>query len=365
MRPDADHWRLPALCSEAVRRSLASPVRASLLAAASGVLFAVMLLSELIVVEDIESFRREQMWQGRGILVAETGFANEQPLLRTACTALASHSGVAAAGGLRHPRQQSLASYPGVGTRLAGLDEAAWGIWFPDSAVPLEGVAAGSQLAARVGMLEGDALRLEAMPDRLLRVGSVLGDGRPFAPAANWLIEPLAVHDGIDQCWVEFDEPVEAEHTAHLEASLAGLFQPQVRPVIRDSALTRDPSGEFAGRWSQWGPAGAIGLLALLYVMILHSRKGEQAVYVTVGLTRAEAYLMSLTEVALTVIVPGIVCSALALQWHNAGGHPHYPLVHRLAVDTQLLTLGAVLLLLPLLAALQPRQSLLDDLKSQ
>jgi len=353
------------LCSEAFRRAVASPVRVGLLTCAAVVMFAVMLASELAVVSDIESFRRQEMWQGRGIALVQDVPFGEQELLRESCNRIGAHSGVVAAGGFREPEFQSLATYPGTGIRLASLDEAVWQMWYPGSAGPETGVAAGVAIVERLGLLPGDPVRLQSAPERVLRIETVTGQGRPFAQADNWLIEPAAVNEPIEVCWVDFGEPVRQEHLDHLAASVGNLSAYRVSPVIRTNELSRNPSAEFAGRWTQWGPLATITVLALLYAMILHSRKGEQAVYVTVGLNRAEAYLMSLVEVGVAVVVPGILSSAVALYVHNSGDHEAFAGVHRLAVDSQMLTLLVVWFALPLLAALQPRSSLFDDLKSQ
>ncbi len=365
MTPSTESWRLLSLASESVRRTLASPIRLVLLVIASSAMFSAVFLAEILVLEELEDFKREEVWQGRGIVVVDNVPGDELHLLRSTCTQMSSHRGVARVGGLRLPQVFSLAAYPGVAVRLAHLDGDAWRMWFPSSVVPMRGIAVGSELANRAGVIVGDSVRFDDFPGSTLMVDQVIDERRPFAQAEGWLVVPAAIDDPIDQCWIEFSETIHRDHLEHVSATFANLSEYELRPVIRSTDLTRKPSDEFHARWTKWGSPCAFLWVALMYLLVVQNRKGEQAVYVTLGLSRVEDYLMSIVEVAMAVVAPGLVVTALVLHVHSTLGHADAPLVHRLVIDSQLLLLGVTLVLLPLVSVLRRRTSILDDLKMQ
>ncbi len=365
MKSDAKSWHLQSLVSESFRRIIALPLRMAVLVLASGVMFPTVLVAELVTLEDIADFRRVEMWHGRGIVVVDDVPSVDRPLLRSACTQMSSHHGIAAIGGIREPQTYALVTYPGVGIRLAGLEDNTWRMWFPDSPVPVGGLAAGSELTERVGLLEGDPIRLDGFPSQTFETEMIISGRRPFAQGEGWLLQPMSILDPIDQCWIEFSEPVEQQHIQHVAAAVANLSEYEVNSLIRANDLTRNSTREFAERWTKWGLLASSMVVALMYLLLLQSRKGEQAVYVTAGLSRTEDYLMSIIEVATVVVVPGAAISAIVVSLHSSGGHANNPLVHKLAVESQLLAFTATLVLLPLLSALRRHTSTLEDLKSQ
>ena len=357
-------WRPGSLAGEAFRRIAASPVRILVLVVASGIAFSATLALDHQAVSQTLQDHRNALNQGIGVVVIDKVPMDEHDSLRAACTLLDSHAGIQSAGGALSPDVRTLMIHPGIGARHVRFDSGAWRIWFPDVAVPISEIAVGEGLAARTGVAPGDPMRLDDEPSVTRRVSAVVGQKRSFVRSKEWLIETASTTEEIDQCWVEFPTGTTELEIDHVAAALSDISSYQIRPALANDPLRRDPIRDFEKRTVRWAPHAALVIIGLLYSTVVLGRRGERALYVTLGLRRTDEYLMTMVEVATVIVAPAILGTAIALHLGVNLNNPDDALAAKFVIENQILAIVGVLVLLPLLPALGRRSNLLEDLRA-
>lgn len=308
--------------------------------------------------------REEAYRLGSTVLLVNQVPPDARAELRSACVRLSGNETIASAGGFSDFKVGYLTTYPGIAARRGRFDSEAWAIWFPETTMPPERHSIGDGLASRTGLITGDPLHLGGTPGPADPIGTVITPTRPFAQANEWIIETASPMELFSECWIEFRRTVTPADLAMVTTVLSAVPTYQLRPALPAGPVERDPASQFRSRDSRWAPVAAVAVLALLYCLIGFSRRGERALYVTLGLTRVEAYLMGVVEVAAAVVLPGLISSAAVLWFVADHGSVEASLATVLGLETQGLALVVTVLVLPVVGMSGRTATLLEDLRS-
>ncbi len=338
---------------EAGANAASSPARSLLIAVVAAMLAASVVALSVAEVAAIQGRFRDQVEQGRFVLVVRTPVRDGLDARR--CDALRDLPGVRSAGAVleettAYPLASPLRPYD-VLVVTPGLVP----VLFPTAPTATKaGIIVGADAASELGLVPGSFLQTapasarshkaltaadpETAVDRH-RVASVLPTAVRATPAGRTIFEPVAASGSTSACFVDPAPPARSA----VAVAMAGWFGPDqpaaVSPYLDEQVAGRQPEAELAGRATRWVWLAAALVLTALLSVLWYGRREEFALYRLLGLRRGSIAVLLAAETVVTVAGPSLVGASIALVLCAS----------KLATDGQTGDDGAVLL--PLVAA--------------
>lgn len=320
-------WRVWVATGEGVRSALAgrwlSAASVLLVCWVGAVPGAVDAATVARLVDDEQRF----LAAGGNVVVVEN---REAGVPQRACAQLAAADGIAGSTALtRLDEPVTLSAARGGDLAVFAVTSGVWRLLGAEASPTRVGIVPAS-IAGRVGLADGDWLRLERspgtrggwFPDEQMRV--TVADTRILSEEYRGLLLPTVVTAGVtaDACVVA----AEPNHLSALKASLpAALASGSGQPVIRERLFTGEFTTDYAlsyrQRPLQWAWVAAGCLLGLVWLLVRWVRRGDDALYATLGADAANRLLLlRVTEWVVLAGLGGVWAIALGVAGAMAAG---------------------------------------------
>lgn len=343
---------------EAARNFLARGISGAIWIGFAALILGTVCLAELAALDRIKRFEAERVAQGAYVRVV----TSEDGLAAARCDSIRANPAVIGAGGLSEGEILTLRSAPGLlfqsGTVTPGGLEVL-GVGHPE-VLAHQGWVLGQAAADEIRAGRGWTIDGGQVREPVIAVISFAARD----PAINrWMLDVRAPVGQVDECWVEFDRSGASVGADFLAAWFDGELELEIRPVLADDTLARNPDMEFGTRTEQHAWVLAAAALALAVAAVMLSRRREIALYRALGLPRSLALVLFGAECLLMIGTAWVLGTLLAIALLPLSGGALTP--HEVVLGAGSSASAALLasLTLPAAIAIAARSSIADAIK--
>ena len=319
-------WRLADVVDIGIRAAISDRARTMLVGTLTGVLCAGAVSGTLRTASDVSAAEQRMVLAGRDLLV----FGAEGEFDALTCERMLDIPGVRAAGSLTpldldvwttdtatrvtrawmspgYRRLHAIYGADGQGAADSGdgVDGVGGGDGVGGTHVPTGDVYIGSAFANDFRLRPGATLNLQTAGRTV--VAGVVADTTRAETIAGWVIDVRPPTGGAKECWVDA-EPAAVDTLSSVGRALLPLGQKvEVTRLNPVGEFGRDLANEIRRRPATIaGPFVLIGLAVVAGIMAL-MRRGEVALYVTLGLRRSQIVVAVWVETLISVGIGALV----------------------------------------------------------